>query len=55
LIGAVGIELLVALKTRKLFILCKGKIAKNAKHAEPGYTAGTRSLVALGRFHLVFP
>jgi len=44
LVGAVGIELLVALKTRMLLILCKRKTAQNTKYAEPGYTPGTRSL-----------
>ena len=40
--GAVGIELLVALKTRKLVIFCRDKMARNTKYAEPRYTAGTR-------------
>jgi len=48
----VGIELRVVLKTRKLLILCKGKTAKNTKYAELGYTAGTRSIAALGGSHL---
>jgi hypothetical protein len=33
LVGAVGIELLVALKTRKLLILRNGKGEKNRKYA----------------------
>lgn len=41
IVEAVGIELLVALKTRKLLILCKGRTAENSKYAEPRYTAGT--------------
>ena len=42
LVGAVGIELLVAVKTQKLLILHKGEMAKNTKYAEPRYTWGTR-------------
>jgi hypothetical protein len=43
LVGAVGIELLRALKTRKLLILRNDKMEKNCKNAEPRYTAGTRN------------
>jgi len=42
LVGAVGIELLRALKARKLLILRNGKREKNRKNAEPRYTRGTR-------------
>jgi hypothetical protein len=42
LVGAVGIELLTALKTRKLLILRNRKREKNRKNAEPRYTQGTR-------------
>jgi len=58
MVGAVGIELLVALKTRKLVILCRDKMAKNTKYAEPRYTAGTRPVedpIELERFLLVSP
>ncbi len=40
--GAVGIELLRALKTRKLLILRNSKRNKNCKNAQPRYTLGTR-------------
>jgi hypothetical protein len=43
LVGAVGIVLSAALKTRKLFILRNARNAKNAENAEVGYTAGTRT------------
>ena len=42
MVGAVGIELLRALKARKLLILRNGKREKNRKNAEPRYTRGTR-------------
>jgi len=42
LVGAVGIELLEALRTRKLLILRKGKEEKNRRNAEPRYMWGTR-------------
>ena len=42
LVGAVGIELLRALKTRKLFIVRSCKREKNRKNAEPRYTRGTQ-------------
>jgi hypothetical protein len=42
LVGAVGIELLRALKTRKLLILRNSKREKNRKNAEPRYMRGTR-------------
>jgi len=42
LVGAVGIELLRAFKTRKLLIPLNGKREKNRKKAEVRYTAGTR-------------
>lgn len=40
---AVGIELLVSLKTRKLLILRKSKTGKNQKNAGLRYTRGTRN------------
>lgn len=42
LAGAVGIELLAALQTRKLLILGNAKRMKNRKNAEPRYTRGTK-------------
>jgi hypothetical protein len=43
LVGAVGIELKAALKTRKLLILLNEKNAKNIQFAQVRYTAGTRN------------
>jgi hypothetical protein len=43
LVGAVGIELSRPLEQRKLFISRSDKERKNARNAEVGYTAGTRS------------
>src|SRR6266404_8492555 len=43
LVGAVGIELLRALKTRRLLILQNGKREKNRKNAEAKDTPGTRA------------
>jgi len=43
LAGAAGIELFVALKTRKLLILGNAKTMKNRKNAEPRYTRGTQN------------
>ena len=43
LVGAVAIELFVALKTRKLLILGNAKRMKNRKNAELRYTRGTQS------------
>jgi hypothetical protein len=42
LVGAVGIELKAALKTRKLLILRNGKSEKNRKTAKLRYMRGTR-------------
>jgi len=41
-VGAVGIELLEALKMRKLLILRNSKREKNRKNTKPRYTRGTR-------------
>jgi hypothetical protein len=43
MVGAVGIELLKALKTGKLLILRNGKREKSRKKAEPRYTPGTQN------------
>jgi hypothetical protein len=43
LVGAVGIELKAALKTRKLLILLNEKNAKNTGIAQLRYTPGTLS------------
>jgi hypothetical protein len=45
LVGAVGIELKVRLKTRNLFILLEHKNDKNPESAQPRYTRGTQSVV----------
>jgi hypothetical protein len=42
MVGAVGIELLVSLKARKLLILRYSKIHKNLKSGMPRYTRGTQ-------------
>jgi hypothetical protein len=42
LVGAVGIELPRALKTRKLLILRNGKRNKNCENAKPRDTLGTQ-------------
>jgi hypothetical protein len=42
---AVGIELLRALKTRKLLILQNGKLEKSRKNAELRHSLGTRNNV----------
>jgi hypothetical protein len=44
MVGAVGIELLVALKTRNLLIPRNSKMEKNHGNAELRYTPGTREL-----------
>jgi hypothetical protein len=41
LVGAVGIELKVTLKARKLLISLNAKNAKNTQFAQARYTAGT--------------
>jgi len=43
LVTAVGIELLIVLKTRKLLMLRNGKTEKNHRNAEPRYTRGARN------------
>ncbi len=43
LVGAVGIELKAALKTRKLLIPLNEKNAKNIRFGQVRYTAGTRN------------
>ena len=45
LVGAVGIELKAALKTRKLLILLNEKNAKNTGIAQLRYTPGTLSKI----------
>jgi hypothetical protein len=42
MVGAVGIELLGALKTRNLLILRNSEREKNCKNAKPRYVRGTR-------------
>jgi hypothetical protein len=57
-VDVAGIELLVALKMRKLVILCRDKMAKNTKYTEPRYTAGTQPVedpIEVERFLLVSP
>jgi hypothetical protein len=41
LVGALGVELLSPLQTRKLFIPRSDKTDKNGRNTQPRYTAGT--------------
>jgi hypothetical protein len=58
MVGAVGIELKVTLKTRKLLIPLNEKNGKNIEFAQLGYTRGTRpraELIGAPRFLVVSP